>query len=363
MKILLLFAMAMCAISASAQIVNTATQDTTDYHLNGNVSISGYLDNYYAFNFNRPEGNQPYLVSMSRQDEINVNLAYIDVTYSSAFIRAQLTPGFGTYVNVNYANEDGSLKNLIQANIGVRLSKKNQFWLDAGVFGSPYTNESAISKDQITYTRSIGAENVPYYLAGLKLTAPLSSRLNAYVYLVNGWQQITDKNPGKGIGTQLEYRPTNSLLLNWNTFAGKETSAIDSVPGMRYFTDAFFIYQKRSFSATGSAYAGLQQSNEDQRLWWQINLTTRYHVTSIVSLSGRLEYFKDGSGVLVLPITGETGFNTAGASLGLNIATTANSLLRMEVRQLFSDTKVYSRNDMAVNGSTIVTGSFCIWFK
>ncbi|NJN00112.1 MAG: outer membrane beta-barrel protein, partial [Phormidesmis sp. RL_2_1] len=53
-----------------------------------------------------------------------------------------------------------------------QLFKNKQIWLDAGVFGSPYTNESAISKDHLMYTRSFAPEYVPYYLAGVKLSVP-----------------------------------------------------------------------------------------------------------------------------------------------------------------------------------------------
>ena len=136
-----------CLISVAcvkAQVTNTATMDTTSFSRKGKLSIEGYVDTYYAYNFNKPSSNdQPYFVSMARHNEVNINLAYIDLKYSSSRVRARFVPGFGTYINANYAQEPGSLKNIIEASAGIKLLEKKNIWIDFGVFGSPYTNESA----------------------------------------------------------------------------------------------------------------------------------------------------------------------------------------------------------------------------
>jgi hypothetical protein len=218
-SLIIIFALSFSALIASAQVVNTATMDTIGFAYQGKITVEGYIDTYYAYNFNKPAGkNQPYFVSMARDREVNINLAYIDVKYSSSRLRARFVPGFGTYINANYAAEKGSLKNIVEGSIGIRLWPKKNIWVDAGVFGSPYTNESAISKDHLAYTRSLAAEYVPYYLTGVKLTIPLAAKVNAYLYLLNGWQQIQDQNDKLSVGTQLEYRPNEYLLLNWNTY-------------------------------------------------------------------------------------------------------------------------------------------------
>ena len=174
------------SLTSFSQVINTATMDSTDYKVKGRVTVEGYVDSYYAFNFNKPSGGDiPYFVSMARHNEVNINLAFIDVKYSSQRVRARVVPGFGTYMNANYANESGSLKNLVEANAGIRLVKDKGIWLDVGVLGSPYTNESAVSKDHLAYTRSLAAENVPYYLSGIKATLPVSKKVSLYLFLIN----------------------------------------------------------------------------------------------------------------------------------------------------------------------------------
>src|ERR1044071_7975343 len=150
MRSLRIAVLSLLTTSASAQIVNTGVMDTSSLAFQGKVTVEGYVDAYFAYNFNKPAGKDlPYFVSMAREREVNINLAYIDVKYSSARLRARFVPGFGTYVTSNYAGERGSLKNVIEGSVGVKLFKNKNIWLDAGVFGSPYTNESAISKDHL----------------------------------------------------------------------------------------------------------------------------------------------------------------------------------------------------------------------
>jgi len=346
-----------------AQVVNTATMDTSDYAVKGKFTVEGYIDGYYAYNFNKPsKGDQPYLVSMARHNEMNINLAFVDLKYSSSRVRARIVPGFGTFINSNYAAEDGTLKNFIEANAGYRLFKNKNVWIDAGVLGSPYTNESAISKDHLAYTRSLAAEFVPYYLSGMKLTIPAGSSLNVGIYLFNGWQQIRDQNSCKSVGTQLEWRPNDNVLLNWNTFTGRERTSADSLEGLRIFTDIYLIYQRGRWSFTSSFYAGQQNTPIDQRNWWQGNLITRYQINTITSLSARVEYFSDERGVVSIPLNMQEGFRTLGASLGMNIQPDANFLFRTEIRHFSSGKNVFERDNTFVNTSTTATVSFCAWF-
>lgn len=363
-KLLVLLLQIYSSQLALSQVVNTASMDTTDFRFNGKVTVEGYLDTYYAYDFNKPpSGNRPYFVSMARHNEITINLAYIGIKYTSSRLRGRFVPGFGSYINANYANEPLTFKNIVEASAGIKLWNNKNIWMDVGVFGSPYTNESAISKDHLAYTRSFAPEYVPYYLSGVKLSFPLTSKLNGYFYLLNGWQQIQDANQNKSIGTQLEYRPTNSLLLNWNTYIGNEQSSSRPEFGTRYFTDLFFIYSKGKWSATGCYYIGLQEiTNAKNGYWWQANIIGRYNVTQKLSVTGRLEYLSDPDQVIITPITNTSGFSSYSSSIGLNFSVAENILLRAEGRTFFSDKEVYERQGVSVKNSNLITTNITLWF-
>ncbi|WP_168171889.1 porin [Algoriphagus sp. A40] len=350
--------------TAHGQIVNTAVMDSTSMNHQGKVTIGGYIDTYYSYDFNKPaDGNRPYFVSMGRHNEVNVNLAYIDIKYSSTRLRARFVPGFGSYMNSNYAAEEGTLKNIVEANAGLKIFANKNIWLDFGVFGSPFTNESAISKDHLAYTRSFAPEYVPYYMSGAKLTLPLSQKVNLYLYALNGWQQIKDQNSNKAFSTQIEYRPNNSWLINWNTYVGKESSASEpTFVGQRLFTDAYFIYTKNRWAMTGDVYVGSQEQAGGKAVWWNANLIAQYSLTEKLSVVSRIEYFDDEKSVQIVPITSVEGFSAYGSSLGINYRVAENFMFRTEGRVFFSDDEVYFRDGQNTTTSSMLTTNFTVWF-
>jgi Putative beta-barrel porin-2, OmpL-like. bbp2 len=330
----------------------------------GRVTLEGYLDTYYAYDFNKPpSGDRPYFVSSARHNEMTINLAYLALKYSSTRLRATVTPGFGTYMNANYAQEPGTLGYLLEANAGIKLWSNKNIWIDAGVISSPYSSEGPISKDQLLYTRSFAPEYVPYYLSGIKLTVPLSEKLNAYLYLINGWQQIQDQNNSKSIGTQLEYQISENWLVNWNIYIGNEESNNHPEFRTRYFTDVYFRYTKERWLATGCFYYGTQQrSGSSSAAWWQANLMGQYSLTKKLSIAGRVEYFNDPKEVQITPITGITGFNTFSSSLGINLKVTENALFRVEGRTFLSEKSVYLRDSNPVKNSNLLAVNLTVWF-
>jgi hypothetical protein len=355
--------------SILAQVSNTGIIDTLNGTKIDKLTIGGYLDMYYGGTFSKTqENNIPYFVSMSRNNEATINLAYLDLRYQNDNVRARFVPGFGSYMDANYATESGTIKNIVEGSIGVKLSKKRDIWLDAGILGSPYTNESAISKDHLMYTRSLAPEYVPYYLAGAKLSFKLSNKINAYLYFLNGWQQIQDNNSGKSVGTQLEFRPNNYNLFNWNTYIGDERSENLTNYRMRYFTDFYWIYNKNKVSVTSCFYIGNQKkiefdSTSSDNIWWQMNFMSKYFFTNKLSLAGRLEYFNDNQNVFVQSITSENGFKTFSGGLCVSLKLNENAIFRLEGRHFISGENIFiDKNYNESNQMNWFITNLTIWF-
>lgn len=370
-KHLLVSLFILSGIFVFAQVENTGMTDRADSTELGKVNLRGYVDTYYGFDFNQPAtSDRPYAVSSPRHNEVNINLAYIDLKYQNSRVRARFIPGVGTYVNSNYAAEAGTLKNIIEANVGIKLFANKDIWVDAGVMGSPFTNETAISKDHLMYTRSFAPEYVPYYLSGVRLTYPLSKKVTGYFYIVNGWQQITDVNNPLSVATQLEWRPTKNLLLNWNTYAGDEFSVKEPNNGMRYFSDVYIIYNPSSkWKFTACTYGGVQQrrdtllQKENHATWWQANIIGQYSISNTTSLAARIEYFEDLSSVVIQPITAVNGFNSWSMGTCLNVKVTNNALFRLEGRHFVSDRNIYvnEQRNASKNGTLLIT-NITVWF-
>lgn len=135
------------------------------------LTISGYAEVYYQYDFSNPETNKRpgFIYSHNRNNEFNINLGYIKAAYTTERLRANLALAVGTYMNANYAAEPGVLKNSYEANVGFRLSAEHDLWLDAGILPSHIGSESAIGKDNWALTRSMMAENSPYFEMGARL--------------------------------------------------------------------------------------------------------------------------------------------------------------------------------------------------
>ncbi|HJW31204.1 MAG TPA: outer membrane beta-barrel protein, partial [Saprospiraceae bacterium] len=198
MKNLLLSCFLLTTCGASAQVDTSASS----------LRFTGYAEVYYTYDFNQPDDhNRPsFIYSHNRHNEFNLNLGFVKTSYSSDRVRANVALAAGTYMNANYASEPGVLKNIYEANGGIKLAKMKNIWLDAGIFASHIGFESAISKDCWGLTRSILADNTPYYESGAKLTYVTDNSKWLFSGLVlNGWQHIQrpDDNNTLAFGTQI----------------------------------------------------------------------------------------------------------------------------------------------------------------
>jgi hypothetical protein len=245
-------------------------------------------------------------------------------------------PSFGSYMERNYSPGE---PRLLEASLGYKPWKNRDLWVDAGLLGSPFTNESPVSRDQPTYTRSLSAEFVPYYLSGVRIGYTWGPKLSTYLYGVNGWQQAIDKVRGQAVVIQAEFRPADKILINVNFIRGQEQHATQrqtdtSKPqvGMRILWDAYVIWRPTpKFLLTSSFYHGNQNKNR----WNQANLILEKTWNPSWSGNLRLEILNDPAGV-VLPRTLETQSGIfQGYSCGFKYKVQEHLLLRSEFRHLY----------------------------
>ncbi len=331
-------------------------------------TVSGYLETYYVYDFNNPENNtRPgFIYSFNRHNEVNLNLGFIRGSYNTDNVRANLAVMMGTYANANLAAEPGVLKNIYEANAGVKLSSTKNIWVDAGIFGSHIGFESAIGKDCWNLTRSILADNTPYYEAGVKISYTTDNGKWFLSGLVlNGWQRIqrVEGNSLPSFGTQITFKPNSSITLNSSTFIG--TDKPDSARQMRYFHNFYGIFQlnKKLGLTVGMDYGVEDKTSEtsDKNSWYSPVVILRYSVTDKLSLAIRGEYYSDEQGVIIATGT-PNGFKTTGVSMNLDYSVTSNVLWRAEIRNITSKDNVFTKNDEEVNTNTFIGTSLAISF-
>ncbi|MGI4736271.1 MAG: porin [Janthinobacterium lividum] len=303
------------------------------------LTFYGFVDGYFGYDFQDPASHvRPgFLYSHNRTNEFALNQGLIGARYQDKHVRAALGLHAGTYPEANYAAEPGTFKNIYEAYAGFRPTAKT--WLDVGVFTSHIGLESAISKDNLTLTRSLLADNSPYFETGARFTYEASAKLTLTALVLNGWQNIRDTNRGKAFGTQLQWKPTEKLLLNSSTFFGNEQPQ-DSARRYRYFHDFYLTYtttDRLSLAVVFDIGKQRQAIGTGTDTWHAGAAFARYKLSGHWAATARAEYYYADHGVLiaaVAPAAAVPSFLVRGASLNLDYAPAPHVLARVEGRVL-----------------------------
>ena len=332
------------------------------------ITFTCYIETFYSYDFNEPENHvRPnFIYNFNKHNELNLNLGLAKVNYTKDNIRGNFAVMAGTYPQYNLATEQDLLQNIFEANIGLKISAKHNLWLDIGILPSHIGFESAIGKDCANLTRSILADNSPYYEAGVKIgyTANSEKWYLAAMYL-NGWQRIQkiDGNQTPAFGTQVTYKPSGKIVLNWSTYFGNEQP--DITRKWRYFNNFYgqFKISEKTSLTTGFDIGSQQNSYKSKKYdtWFSPIIIFQYKPTSKVQLAARGEYYDDQNGVIIASGT-PNGFETHGFSTNFDYLISNNAMFRIEVRNLTSKDGVFLKNGNATKSNTFLTTSLAIGF-
>jgi len=332
------------------------------------LTISGYLEIYYCYDLATPSNHTrpDFIYSYNRSNEVNLNLGFIKASYTTESVRANLALMTGTYANANLASEPGVLKMIYEANAGVKIHKNKSLWIDAGVFGSHLGVESAVGKDCWNLTRSMAADNSPYYETGAKISYTSdNSKWFISALFLNGWQRIqrADGNNSLAAGHQLTFTPTTKITLNSSSFIGSDKP--DSTKQMRYFHDLYGKFEcTKRLGLIAGFDIGFEQkykSSSDYNIWYTPYLQIRYKLSDKISIAGRCEYYNDRNNVIIYTST-PNGFQTAGYSLNTDITIHKHVLWRIEARTLQSKDQIFILHNKASNENYFFTTSLAVAF-
>ncbi|MET7036016.1 porin [Elizabethkingia miricola] len=358
----------MIALVAMGLSFSAKAQSSDSISTAKKITFSAYAEVFYSYNFNEPRQHihQNFLYNFNRHNEINLNLAVAKATYQDKRIRANLALMAGTYPQDNMVAEQGALRYINEANIGVKISENKNLWIDAGIMPSHIGWESAIGKDNYTLTRSIAAENSPYFETGVRLSYTTD---NGKWYLsglvLNGWQRIAkpEGNQSISFGHQVTYKPSEKITLNSSSFIGNDKSREEK--RMRYFHDLYGTFQLTDkFSAIAGFDIGAEQKvkgSDAYNIWYSPNLLLKYQLNPDWAIAGRLEYYNDKNGVIINSGT-PNGFQTFGYSVNVDYTIFKNVMFRTEARGFTSKDAVFAKNDNFKKANFIITSSLNVWF-
>jgi hypothetical protein len=298
------------------------------------LTFAGYGELYYSYDFSNPQNHEKpgFLYNHKRHNELNANLILLSASYSEENSRAKLALMGGNYAEYNLSAEPEWAQFINEANIGIRLSKKQALWLDAGILPSHLGFESAITNDSWTLTRSLGAENSPYYESGVKFGyTSKNNKLVLAALFLNGWQKIRKPNfvQRPSVGTQIIGKPNEKLLLNYSTFLGSDRP--DTSQAIRQFHNLYLKYEPtNAFGFIVGFDIGRDKGvNGKYGVWYTPVFVIRQQATGSLGIALRGEYYHDPKQIII-SANSPDGFQVFGCSLSFEYKLSDNFRCRLE---------------------------------
>lgn len=320
----------------------------TDQRQSRPIELNGYAEMYYHQNANGPAvGNaMAFAYNHGINKKPAVNLLFIKASLNKERFRANIALATGSYMRANYANEKGFSKHILESNFGWKLSARKNWWLDIGVFSSHIGFESAIGKDCWTLSRSLAADNSPYFETGVKTTYISSNDQWLFSGLIlTGWQTINIPAGTKApsFGHQIQYRPDSKWVLNSSSFIGEG----------RFFHNLYAQYQVNNqlgitagFDIGFQKIAGLNNSQS----WQTPVMLVQYIFNEQFKMAVRAESFKDPFGIIVFTGT-PNQFIVNGFSVNADYNISKKLLWRLELKQLNSKDAIFTNNNRMISSN------------
>lgn len=325
------------------------------------LSLQTIAEFYYCYDVGLSHSGrrQPFLYSYNDHDEPGINLGVIKLSGNYERMRFNAGAMAGTYATENLRNESRLARHINELNAGIKLHKSTNIWLDAGVIPSHIGFEFPVSHgDNWTLTRSLMAENSPYYESGAKLTFTSESGNWMLAFLaLNGWQSI--RSQPIVFGHQLQYRSEEQFVLNSSSIVGKVEKL--GVRVYRLFHNAFI---QGAISPGWEWLAGFDIGWEERMssngfgMWNATVVQSRMAIRKKWYVSGRFEQYNDRDGIIV-GYYAPKPFHVTGATINLDYKMKAWLMWRMEGRLMKGTWPYFHSNGSATEVNSIVALS-CI---
>ena len=358
MKRILLCSLVITGVAAAAN----AQQDA----FSKNITYSGYGEVYYGLQLTNTQSHeQPgFIYNHKRNNEVNLNLAFVKAAFARQRLRANLALMSGTYIQYNMAHEPVWAQFVLEANAGIKLSDRHNLWLDAGIMPSHIGFENAQGTENLTLSRSIVAENSPYYETGAKLsyTGP-DKKLNFALLLLNGWQTV-QRVQGQytpSFGFQANYVVHKNIELNYSNFWGRTQA--DSLKINRLYHN---FYTRIQTSPKTKLILGFDLGQDYSSatgksvFWYTPVAILQYQWSRKYQMAGRLEYFNDPHNATV-STDGNIAFQTLGSSVNVDYHFLKYATFRLEGKLYSATNSIFTDSHKhPTSRSLMILSALCI---
>ena len=205
----------------------------------GGATVTAYVDGYYQYNFNHPVGG----VNVGRAYDVSSNS--FNINQAGVILERAPDPAagrrFGGRLDLLFGQAAESLqgnpsneprpqvyRNLYQAYGTYVAPLGHGLTTDFGKWASSFGAENNYTKDQLNYTRSFWFTLLPAYHMGMRTSYPVTGKLTAAYWLINGTNQTEDFNGFHSQAFLLSGTPTKNVSWNVNYWNGRESHTVDN---------------------------------------------------------------------------------------------------------------------------------------
>jgi len=305
MKVILGLITLFFVFSASLNAQETEEEQQSDRQWN----YGAFVDSAYLLNFNHPENR----LFRSRGTAFRTDAVWLNMAGLYARKRPSADSRWGAELTV-HAGKDAEffgfsatapniagykfLRQLGPTNVSCLAPVGKGLTLQAGIFSSLIGYDSLYAKDNFNYTRPWGADFTPYLMMGANASYPITERLTATGFLVNGYWHLARANSAPSAGGQIAYKVTPRVTVKETTLFGphQRNTAFDF---WRFLTDTIVERKTNKFTFATEYIFSTERVDAPGRpralmMSWQ--LPARWTLNDRWSVAFRPEVFWDRDG-------------------------------------------------------------------
>lgn len=270
------------------------------------LGLSIYVQGGYTYNFKNPDSQENDLrVFDHKANSFTLDLAELvftrDAPLGGVGYKLKLAAGeTAKFIHSKGLGNSDDPVDLTEAYITYLAPVGKGLKLLFGKFVTMHGAEVIEAKDDMNYSRSfLFNYAIPFTHTGLSAGYAFSDKVNATVYLVNGWDNTDDNNKGKTAGATLGLTPVEPVALTFNLMYGPEKD--NNNHDNRFLLDWVGTFKpfKNTTLVVNADYAAEEHSSADGGTgkWYGVAGYFKYDFSDLFSSTVRAEYFDDRDGL------------------------------------------------------------------
>jgi hypothetical protein len=311
-----------------------------EFDSSGKVTISGYLDTYYASyqDSSGDAGFSKFPTIAPRNRQAGLNIIQVSARYSSDNFRGTVTLFGGDCPQSSWS----PYLNFVQeANAGFRIWRK--LWFDAGFFRSHIGLESIQPRENMCMSLATTTYFEPYFMSGAKLTWQAGEKLAIQLNAFNSFNQFLETNKNKAIGISLAWSPSSNASLTFSSLHSDESPDSSRQKKRRTYNNLCYTLKSHKWLLGLEGNFGWQANTNlagsgKTAFMYSGLASAKYRFTHRWAAYSRLEIYSDPDEILTGPLVNQdhklVGLDLLGATSGFEFKPIPNSYFRMEGRWL-----------------------------